>query len=104
MEGIIMEANKMTIINNPAGENRTEKGVLFVGALPFGATEETVRKLFELYGPVTQVTVKADWNNPTFEPHAYVELHNIKEAIAKMDGKKIDNTYLRVHEGGLHGK
>lgn len=80
-----------------------QKGGLFVGALPFGSTEETIRKLFEPFGPVFGVTVNADWENPTFEPHAYVELKNAGDAIAKMDGKKIGNTYLRVHERSRHG-
>jgi RNA recognition motif-containing protein len=80
-----------------------EKGVLYVGALPFGSNEDTIRNLFEPFGPVFQVTVKADWENPTFEPHAFVEIHNVQEAIAKMDGKKIGNSYLRVHEGDRHG-
>lgn len=94
----------MTIKNNLVGKDESgTRGVLFVGALPFGAKEETVRQLFEPFGPVFHVTVKADWENPTFEPHAYVELQNVKGAIGKMDGKKIDNTYLRVHEGARHG-
>ncbi|MBK8575682.1 MAG: RNA-binding protein [Elusimicrobia bacterium] len=75
---------------------------LYVGALPFGANVETVRKLFEPFGPIFSVSVNANWENPTDEPHAFVELKNIKEAIEKMDGKKIGNTYLRVHEGGSH--
>ncbi len=88
----------------PQGEKESEKkDLLFVGALPFGSTEDSIRKLFEPFGPVLRVTVKADWENPTFEPHAFVALKNIKDAIAKMDGKKIGNTYLRVHEGSRHG-
>lgn len=94
----------MSINSKTIGEREVEtRGVLFVGALPFGSTEETIRKLFEPFGPVSQVTVKADWVNPTFEPHAYVEVQNVKEAIAKMDGKKIGNSYLRVHERTPHG-
>ena len=79
------------------------RGFLYVGAIPFGSKEDTIRKLFLPFGPVYRVTTVADWENPTFEPHALVELQNPKEAIAKMDGKKIGNTYLRVHEGARHG-
>ena len=94
----------MSITRKAAGEKDSNgRGFLYVGALPFGSKEETIRTLFEPFGPVSQVTVRADWENPTFEPHALVEVQNVKEAIAKMDGKKIGNTYLRVHEGSPHG-
>lgn len=86
------------------GGGSGERGFLFVGAIPFGSKEDTIRTLFEPYGPVYSVTVKADWEHPTFEPHAEVELQNVREAIAGMDGKKIGNTYLRVHEGVRHGR
>lgn len=94
----------MQPMRTPNGGSGTEKkDLLFVGAIPFGSTEESLRKLFEPFGPIFRVTVNADWENPTFEPHAYVELKNMKDAITKMDGKKIGNTYLRVHEGSRHG-
>ena len=79
-----------------------KRGCLYVGALPFGSSEQSIRKLFEPYGPVFSVAVNADWENPTFEPHAIVELQNYNQAITAMDGKKVGNSYLRVHEGGRH--
>lgn len=99
-----MSHTSETAQNEKSVERRRKetRGCLFVGALPFGARPETIRQLFEPFGPVYSVTVNANWENPTDEPHAYVELQNPKEAIEKMDGKKIANTYLRVHEGGRH--
>lgn len=79
-----------------------KRGCLYVGALPYGSDKESIQQLFQPYGPVYSVVVYANWENPTFEPHALVELQNHKEAVKALDGKKIGNTYLRVHEGGRH--
>jgi hypothetical protein len=71
--------------------------ILYVGALPYGTDTRRVEELFKRYGPILSVRINADWQNPTGEPHALVVLANPESAVREMDGKKVDNTYLRVH-------
>lgn len=75
---------------------------LYLSALPFRSDENSIRKLVEGYGPVTSVKVFADWDNPTFEPYALVELEKIAEAVEGLDGMKIGTMHLRAHERPGH--
>lgn len=72
-------------------------GRIHVAALPFGCTEGRLRELFEPFGPIESIALVADWENPTEEPHAAIALARAEEAVARMDGRKVGNTYLRVH-------
>ena len=71
---------------------------LYVSALPFQANEKTIRQLFSEIGQIGTVQVFADWENPTHEPYALVEVDDALKTIREMDGKKIGYTHLRVHE------
>jgi hypothetical protein len=70
---------------------------IYIGALPFKATEELILKLVAPFKPLGPVRVYADWINPTFEPYALVQLELAEEAIKKLDGHQIGSTHLRVH-------
>ena len=73
-------------------------GTLFIGAIPFRSDEATIRKLVEPYGKVKSVEVHADWNSPTHEPYALIEMDSVRQAAVALDGEKVGPTYLRVHE------
>jgi len=71
---------------------------LYLSALPFRTDESAIRKLVSEFGPIGNVRLHADWQNPTFEPYALVELERIAEAVEALDGLKIGNMHLRAHE------
>ncbi|MCB9025721.1 MAG: RNA-binding protein [Bdellovibrionaceae bacterium] len=76
---------------------------VYIGALPFGSNENFVKELVKDYGPDSFIEVHADWINPTYEPHAIVQLHDFERAVEELDGKKYGETHLRVHVWGKNG-
>lgn len=70
---------------------------LFVSALPFRATEDSLRQIFAPYGPIHSIQVFADWENPTFEAYAHIQTDQAEAAILALDGKQIGLTLLRVN-------
>lgn len=70
---------------------------VYIGALPFRATEKTIRELVQPYHPEGELKVFADWVNPTFEPYALVTLRDAERAVEELDGFKIGSIHLRVH-------
>ena len=73
-----------------------DMGTIFVSALPFKASEETLRNAFETFGPES-VEIFADWAEPTYEPYALMDLKEPDAAVKAMDGKQIGHKHLRVH-------
>jgi hypothetical protein len=71
---------------------------LYLSALPFRSDEKSIRDLVNPYGPIGRIELHADWENPTFEPYALVELEKIGEAVENLDGMKIGSMHLRAHE------
>lgn len=71
---------------------------LYLSALPFRTDENAIRALVEPYGPIGTIRLFADWQNPTHEPYALIEVEKIAEAVEGLDGKKIGNMHLRAHE------
>lgn len=71
---------------------------LYLSALPYRTNEDSIRALAEPYGPVGRIQLFADWENPTFEPYALIEIERIAEAVEGLDGMKIGNMHLRAHE------
>lgn len=69
-----------------------------VDRLPASATEETVRGLFEPYGEVTSFERPLD--DQTGTDGTYITLRmgqfDADEAIAALDGRKLDGQALRV--------
>lgn len=74
---------------------------IFVGNLSFGATEDTVRSLFEQYGTVERVSIITDRDTRQSRGFGFVEMSNNEEAlraIAALDGKELDGRALNVNE------
>ena len=57
---------------------------IFVGNLSFGATESSVRSLFESYGAVDRVSVITDRDTGQARGFAFVEMPNRSEAESAM--------------------
>jgi hypothetical protein len=73
---------------------------LYVGCLPYGFTEADVSRLFESLGSVRSVKFFADWEQATIHAHAHVEIEteDIDGLVRAMDGRKVKDMPLMVHE------
>ena len=74
---------------------------LYVGNLPFSATEEELRSLFSQYGEVHSVSVISDRETGRPRGFGFVEMPNDEEArkaIAGMNGQSIAGRPVRVNE------
>jgi RNA recognition motif-containing protein len=74
---------------------------IFVGNLSFGATEDTVRSLFETYGTVDRVNLVTDRDTGRARGFGFVEMSVAAEAdsaIAGLNGRELDGRALNVNE------
>jgi len=73
---------------------------IYVGNLPFSATEEEVRTLFEEFGTVHEVKMISDRETGRFRGFGFVEMEDddADTAISKVDGKELGGRALRVSE------
>ncbi len=74
---------------------------IFVGNLDFGATEDTVRQLFEAYGAVERVSLMTDRETGRSRGFAFVEMTDTEEAdraIAALNGANVGGRALNVNE------
>ncbi len=74
---------------------------IFVGNLNYGATEASVRTLFERYGGVERVNVITDRETGRSRGFAFVEMPDSGEAdraITGLNGSEIDGRALNVNE------
>jgi RNA recognition motif-containing protein len=74
---------------------------IFVGNLSFGATEDTVRALFETHGTVDRVNICTDRDSGQPRGFGFVEMANdgeAEKAISAVNGKELDGRALNVNE------
>ena len=74
---------------------------IFVGNLDFGATEQSIRALFEPYGAVERVNVVTDRDTGQPRGFAFVEMTNVNEAdraISALNGTNLGGRALNVNE------
>ncbi len=74
---------------------------IYVGNLDFGATEDSIRSLFEAYGTVDRVSLVRDRDTGRSRGFAFVEMANAAEAdqaISALDGRDVDGRALKVNE------
>jgi len=74
---------------------------IFVGNLSFGATEDTIRSLFESHGTVDTVSLITDRDTGRSRGFGFVEMANDTEAqraITAINGKDVDGRTLTVNE------
>jgi len=74
---------------------------LYVGNLSYGATESTIRSLFENYGAVESVNLITDRDTGRSKGFGFVEMTNDAEAqkaITALNGKEVDGRALTVNE------
>ena len=74
---------------------------LYVGNLSYGATESSIRSLFESYGAVESVNLITDRDTGRSKGFGFVEMTNDAEAqraIGALNGKEVDGRALTVNE------
>lgn len=74
---------------------------IFVGNLDFGATEESVRLLFQPYGAIERVNLVTDRDTGRSRGFAFVEMTDAAEAdraIEGLNGRQVDGRSLNVNE------
>ncbi len=74
---------------------------LYVGNLPFSATEDSLKELFAQFGTVESVSVITDRSTGQSKGFGFIELANKSEAdaaISKMNGFELDGRTLKVSE------
>jgi RNA recognition motif-containing protein len=85
---------------------------IFVGNLPFSATEDQLRELFAAHGEVSSVSIVKDKFTDRSRGFAFVEMataDSANAAIAALSGHSLDNRPLTVNvarertEGGSRG-
>jgi cold-inducible RNA-binding protein len=80
---------------------------IFVGNLSFGATEDTVRALFETHGAVSRVSIVTDRDTGRSRGFGFVEMNDAGEAesaIAALNGREVDGRKLTVNEARPKGE
>lgn len=74
---------------------------IYVGNLPFTASEEDIRQAFGAYGVVTSVSIIKDHETGQSRGFAFVEMANNEEgqtAITNLNGKPLKGRPLKVNE------
>jgi RNA recognition motif-containing protein len=73
---------------------------LYVGNLPFSATEEAVRALFAAHGTVEKVSLINDRDTGRPRGFGFIEMSNsdASRAMQALNGKDFDGRALRINE------
>lgn len=85
--------------------NRSSETKLYIGNIAFNTEQETIRELFEDYGPIIDLYVPLDQNTSRPRGFAFVTLEpdNAQRAIEEVDGWEVDGRMLRVNEAQPKG-
>lgn len=87
---------------NPQGRDEVK---LYVGNLSFETTEESVRGMFEQFGPVTDCFLPTDRDSGRVRGFAFVTMPSkeAEGACNKVNGMELDGRMLRVNEAQPKG-
>jgi hypothetical protein len=87
-----------------------DENALFVFHLPSDVDENTLRDLFQLYGPVTKVTIMKDLQTGRSKGFGFVNMAlrmDAENAVQYLNGHALGNKYLKVswkkNKGGMGG-
>jgi RNA recognition motif-containing protein len=74
---------------------------LYVGNLPYSATEDSLKETFSRFGTVESVAIITDRDTGRSKGFGFIELatsQEAAEAIGKMDGAELDGRTIKVSE------
>ena len=79
---------------------------LFIGSLPPSSTEESVQALFSRFGTVRSIKIAKDLFSGNCKGFAFLEMegHEARAAIAELDGKSFEGSFLKVRYEQERGK
>jgi RNA recognition motif-containing protein len=73
---------------------------LFIGNLPFKATEDELRNFFSVHGNVTSASIITDKQTNRSRGFGFVDMddESAKAAMAELDGKDFNGRNIRISE------
>lgn len=74
---------------------------IYVGNLPYSATDSALRDLFSQFGAVSKTNVISDRDTGRSKGFGFVEMENAEDgerAIRELDGNDLDGRNLKVNE------
>jgi len=73
---------------------------LYVGNLPFTATEDTVRTLFAVHGTVEKISLISDRDTGRPRGFGFIEMSNsdASRAMQALNGQDFDGRALKINE------
>ena len=71
---------------------------LYVGNLPFSATEDEIRDFFSTVGDVQSVKIITDRDTGRSRGFCFVEMDNADSAITDLNGQELNGRKLTVSE------
>ena len=73
---------------------------LYVGNLPFTATEDTVRTLFAVHGTVEKISLISDRDTGRPRGFGFIEMSNAdaSRAMQELNGRDFDGRPLKINE------
>ncbi len=82
------------------GESRPLSKKLFVGNLPFSASEDGIREMFAEFGTIESLAWITDRDTGRFRGFCFIEMDDAaaQKAIQDLDGKDFDGRNMRVNE------
>lgn len=107
-DGMELDGRSIDVkVSLPRGtkSNRKNETKLYIGNISFDTQQETLRELFEDYGPIIDLYVPLDQNSGRPRGFAFVTLgpENAQRAIEEVDGWELDGRMLRVNEAQAKG-
>lgn len=78
---------------------------IYVGNIPFGATEDEIRNMFAQYGEVQSIKFINDRETGRFRGFGFVEMNeeDAKAAITALNGAQMGGRSLRINEAQERG-
>ena len=71
---------------------------LYVGNLPFSATEDQVKEFFGQFGEIHSVKIITDRATGRSRGFCFVEMENADAAMAELNGKEFGGRKLMINE------
>jgi RNA recognition motif-containing protein len=71
---------------------------LYVGNIPWTATEDQLKQYFAPIGEVQSVNIIVDRETNRSRGFCFVEMENADEAIAQLNGKEFEGRVLKINE------
>ena len=103
----VMKKTKKRELQKEEGieENQTSTGAIYVGHLPWGFTDSTLKKYFEQFGPITRIICPKSSKSGRSVGYAFIEFEDYRDAddaIHEMNGRRINGQKIVVQ--AAHGR